>query len=190
MVSTRFDSEMPLSPLPGSFALNTTRRSAADVIPSAPSVIVCVCELPVITSPVTTLLKATPPDSKVVLLGLVSVRIVLTEPNPVPLKFSGATNTSDACADAPHKAKTAAAASGLILDLTHSILPSCCLASRARPLPGAAEQKQEQFALPLSGSSCSLGSAAFSGISGLMPCSLCSRNFRSGKNVGASSVNG
>ena len=95
----------------------------ADVTPRSPSVRVCVCDAPVITLPVVTLPNATLPDSNDVLAGLASVRIVLTEPRPVPLKFSGLTRTSDACADSAASTSIAAPAIGPSLVLKSSIVP-------------------------------------------------------------------
>jgi hypothetical protein len=94
--SRRSVSVMLFKPLPGSRALNTTRRSLADVMPSESMLRVSVCDAAVMASPVIT--SASSPGARPTL------------PRPVRWKSSGPCRTSMAWADMTGKRRSSPAA--------------------------------------------------------------------------------
>ena len=69
-------------------------------------------------------LKLTAPDSVLVLPGLEIVKIVLTDPRPVPAKFSGPSNVSDALALDANPRAAATASPTLVLRFKYQAYPS------------------------------------------------------------------
>jgi hypothetical protein len=106
---------------PGSEALNTTRKFAADVIPKSLSERVRVWDAPVkAVAPMMT--SAVPfhdtiPNSVVEFAGLCIVKIVFTAPSPVPGKSSAASIVSDALALEANPSAAATANPNFVLRL-------------------------------------------------------------------------